>query len=193
MKGGESVKTALRIFGTWLLFVAVLFGTTYYLFFGEGVGEISGWARSLMNSCYGSDTMGTHGRFQVPDLGIDAALYDSEGNAQEIVDASDSAVYMDGGRAEGAVSDHNSTDGGFCWLRWAVPNKTIAKIVYADGTEEQWICRHKYYDCTLMDGSLYIGTGQATKDIYDGGIWTFTCLGKGGIHQLGVWWERIEN
>lgn len=192
------MKMALRVMGAllvWLMFAALLFGTTYYLFCGEGVGQLSGIVRSWYNPCYGSETMGTHGRFQIPDLGIDVALYDGEkGKTAEIVDAGDSAViWTPYGTSEGYIGDHSSENGGFCYLKYAVPNKTVAKIVYADGTEEQWICRHKYYDCTLKEGKLYIGTGQNPKDIYDGGIWTFTCLDKTGIHQIGIWWERIEN
>lgn len=176
-----------------LMTFAILFGITAYLLFSDGVGAFSGAVRSRINPCYGSSAMGTHGRFQIPDLGIDVALYDSNGNAQEIVDALDSAVFHAYGTSDGYIGDHCSEDGGFCWLRWAVEGKTIAKIVYADGSTEEWICRHKYWDCLLHDGCLNIGTGQNPKDIYDGGIWTFTCLDKTGIHQIGIWWERVEN
>lgn len=176
-----------------LLIFAMLLGIAAYIFFDNGVGSISGAVRSRLNPCYGSPVMGTHGRFKIPDLGVDVALYDSDGNAREIVDAPDSAVFHSYGTSDGYVGDHCSEDGGFCWLQWAVEGKTIAEIVYADGSTEYWICRHKYYDCLLQDGSLTIGTGQKPADIYVGGLWTFTCLDRSGVRQIGIWWESIKN
>lgn len=190
------MKTALRIFGTWLLLVSVFFGLTNYLLYGSDVGRLSSLVRNWYNPCYGSETMGTHGRFQVPDLGIDVALYDSQGNAQEIVDARDSAVFMPWGTADGCITDHCAADGGFCFLKCAGQDRTKAKIVYADGSEEEYICRIVDSRCSACgQGSTTIrnSAGTDTKKLFSGGLWTYTCNADGRTSTTGVWWERIDN
>lgn len=192
------MKTVLRIMGTWLMFVALLFGTTYYLFYGSGVGELSGIVRSYLNPCYGSTVIGTHGRFQVPDLGIDVALYDYEvvdkhSNTAQVINASDSALFKPWGTADGFVGDHCSPDGGFNSLKYAVPGKTVAQIVYADGTTERWRCMIVDRHCSGWHKTIYDSTGADTQQLCNGGIWTFTCANPYGTSTTGVWWERIEN
>lgn len=191
------MKTALRIFGTWLLLVSVFFGLTNYLLYGSDVGRLSSLVRSWYNSCYGSETVGTHGRFQAPDLGIDVALYDSEGgNAQEIVDAADSAVFMPWGTADGCITDHCAADGGFCFLKCAEQDKTKAKIVHVDGSEEEYICRivdSRCSACGQGSTTIYNSVGADTKKLFSGGLWTYTCNADGRTSTTGVWWERIEN
>ena len=82
---------------------------------------------------------GTHGRIEIPDLGIGVPLYETgSGNAQNLVDNPGSAAFIRYG-TQSIIADHVSQ--GFSNLINVKPGVTKAYIRYADGRQEEYTCQ----------------------------------------------------
>lgn len=132
-------------------------------------------------------------RVSIPSLFITVPLYTSNGkNAQEIVDNSASAVWLEWPNFP-AIADHRSQR--FYRLPNARPYFTVAYITEIGKPETSWICTDKYLalikDGTLVserDGSDII----AHKNVK---LLMYTCSGKHIDGNTEVWateWDRIK-
>ena len=155
-----------------------------------GVGS-NGWSRVTYNgstayihSDYLSTTKpaavwkdGMYGRLTIPSIGVDVGLYycsdDAGSRAQKIVDAVDSAAYMDQGDAVGAIiADHKHQ--GFSAIKKAVPYETYAYIDYGSHTQT-YVCTavglgHNYGN-DLVDWNGV----SLNYDHIPGGLAMYTC------------------
>ena len=152
-----------------------------------------------------SNEFGSHGRLEIPTLGISVPLWDSYlHTAQQFVDADNSAAYVTD-YCNGLIADHYNQ--GFEAIKVAKPGVDIAKLVYPDGYVEEFLCSsvdpngYNYgYLWTVADYS----TGETW---YEGGIVdsegmhlsiyndskyivTYTC-NQDYHHITIVVWERI--
>ena len=80
---------------------------------------------------------GMIGRLVIPDVGVDAALFESSADAasrQKVVDAMDSALYIPGTDGErDIIADHARQ--GFVQMEKAVPGKTL---LYINASPARW-------------------------------------------------------
>lgn len=129
---------------------------------------------------------GTHGRIEIPSLRIGVPLYDSNRNAQEIVDAKNSAVFLEW-KNQVAIADHSGQDG-FERLAKAIPYKTIACINYK--SKEYYLCTKKQVG-HIVSSKIYDFNWQNVKS---DGLVIYTCIGKSAGDTMDVWltyWKRI--
>lgn len=113
---------------------------------------------------------GAVGRWIIPDVGVDVAIY--EGRDQAITDAADSANYFELGSMF-VIGDHN--DQGFSVIR----NCSVGTIAYLHNgsTPQQYICTAVFQghnskkDLTDLDGN-------SVSDQNPGGITCYTCDGS---------------
>ena len=131
------------------------------------------------------------GRFRIPSLFIDIPLYKSCGNAQEIVDAPQSAAWIEW-RNMIAIADHASQSG--MWrLKWAIPRLTRAIVEM--GGKRTYICTKKQRG--IIDGGYMIdASGRVVNGMIDIELVIYTCTGRtpGGNTEvwLTFWKEKAE-
>ena len=129
---------------------------------------------------------GTHGRIEIPSLRIGVPLYNSNRNAQEIVDAKNSAVFLEW-KDQVAIADHSGQDG-FERLAKAIPYKTMACINYKG--KEYYLCTKKQVG-HIVNSKIYDSNWQNVKS---DGLVIYTCIGKSAEDVMDVWltyWKRI--
>ena len=110
-------------------------------------------------------------------LQICVPLYEGD-NAQEIVDALNSAVFFRLG-VQDCIADHCHQEG-FSRLAGAIPNKTAASII-SQGTRTEYICVHKEIGRLVTDSSgthLKDGSMNPVYKQNAGGLCIYTCTGK---------------
>ena len=155
-----------------------------------GIGN-NGWSKISYNgseayicSDYLSDSKpesvwkdGMYGRLTIPSVGIDVGLYYCKSNsgstAQSIVNAADSAAFIDQIHVTGAIiADHNNQ--GFEAMKNSKPNETYAYIDFGSYTQT-YICTaiglgHNY------DNDLVDWNGVSLNyDYISGGLAMYTC------------------
>jgi len=129
---------------------------------------------------------GTHGRIEIPSLRIGVPLYNSNGNAQKIVDNKKSAVFLEW-EDQIAIADHSGQDG-FERLANAIPYQTLAYIDYKG--KEYYLCTKKQVGHIVND-RIYDSKWEHAKS---GGLVIYTCIGKSAEDVMDAWltyWKRI--
>ena len=140
-----------------------------------------------------SKTYGTHGRIEIPSLFISLPLYDTHGNAQEIVDMKKAAAYIQWVK-QAAIVDHSGQDG-FERIAKAIPGQTLAYIEYKDGKiKERYICTKKQVGhIKTINGKNKIFDSNGKTPV-SGGIVMYTCIGRSAPDVMDVWltyWKKI--
>lgn len=138
---------------------------------------------------------GTHGRIEIPELGISVPLYDSvNGNSQELCDNADSAVCMKWS-SQIAIADH-CNQGNFSNLNKARVGRTIATIDQQDKKE--------HYRCVRSQIG-HIRISESGNRIFDsnwapaykqnaGGLCIYTCIEKSAPDVMDVrltYWQPL--
>lgn len=143
-----------------------------------------------LNPYHGSAKQGTHGRFYIDDLFIDVAIYDVPGGAeaQEIIDAEDSAVFMPFG-VQDCIGDH-AHQGNFTAIRNVVPGETIARVEYL-GVVTEFVCTAVFHDGQNIRSTLIDGNGNDVKTMNEGGLVTYTCNNDAGDSVTIAYWTQI--
>ena len=119
---------------------------------------------------------GNIGRLYIPDVGVNVALFRASvfGDAQKVVDAKDSAAYMDDGIEsynQILIGDHMQQ--GFYAIKNAIPDLTYAFINY--GTHStQYICRANFKGYNIVD-DLVDMNGVSISRMNNNGICMYTC------------------
>ena len=136
---------------------------------------------------------GTHGRIEIPSLYVSLPLYDTHGNAQEVVDMKNAAAFIQWVK-QAAIVDHSGQDG-FERIAKAIPGSTLAYIEYNDGkVKERYVCTKKQIG--------HIRTENGKNKIYDAdwktpvsnGLVMYTCIKKSAANVMDVWltyWKKI--
>lgn len=161
MRCKHLMPTALFIVGAFL-FIAPFIGVS------TDINEDVAYTITILDvSAEMARRAGMPGRFTVPSLGIDVALFEASpySGSQDIVDAKDSAAIMPFG-VQTLIADHNYQ--GFEAIKSAVPDKTLAYI--NDGqTVEVYICTK-------------IGVGEnITTNLLDESGNFISCQNPGGV------------
>lgn len=137
---------------------------------------------------------GTYGRLEIPELKIAIPVNLSNGNAQKVVDARNSAVYIKWPFQE-VIVDHVS-QGCFWNLNLVQPGHTKANIIFENGDHFSLICTQ------IQTGHIIIENGK--NKLYDekwdpfrkqnaGGWVIYTCKGfrHGNIQDITLtYWRR---
>jgi len=106
-----------------------------------------------------SRNYGNIGRLEIPTVGYSAALNNGLVNtayAQTVVDAYDSACYIDYNGYTTYIGDHYYQ--GFANMKNSVPGSTLAYIYRPDGSVATYICVSKQYNC-VKSGYIYDENG----------------------------------
>ena len=141
-------------------------------------------------------TYGNLGRLEIPTLGINVAVSDTEfGDQQSLVDAEDSAAYLHW-YSQDAIADHRSQE--FSNLPSAVPGKTVAYLLNENGAKS-YVCVYKGdATVTYKDGhksSIVDDEGRSALSANEGGICMYTCNGQLEGSELNVtitYWQPIK-
>ncbi len=123
---------------------------------------------------------GMIGRLVIPDVGVDAALFESSADAasrQKVVDAMDSALYIPGTDGErDIIADHARQ--GFVQMEKAVPGKTLLYI-NGSGTTKVFRCITCEVGSGTNTGSDLLGEdGKSILVQKDGNLILYTCHGR---------------
>lgn len=134
---------------------------------------------------------GTHGRIEIPSLRISIPLYNTNGNAQEIVDKKNSAAYIQW-KNQAAIVDHSGQDG-FERLAKAIPNSTIAYIDQ-NGKREKYLCVKKQIGHIKLGNKNQLVDANWKSADSNNGLVMYTCIKKSASDIMDVWliyWKKI--
>lgn len=132
---------------------------------------------------------GMIGRLVIPDVGVDAALFESSADAasrQKVVDAMDSALYIPGTDGErDIIADHARQ--GFAQMEKAVPGKTLLYL-NGSGTTKVFRCTTCEVGSGTNTGSDLLGEdGKSILVQKDGNLILYTCHGLWKSVSYTVW------
>ena len=150
--------------------------------------------KRLVNRLRGKvDIYGSHGRLEIPSIGISVPLY-NDGDKQKIVDEPDSAVWFKFG-VQDCIADHNYQ--GFSKINDVVPEETVAVILSPDKRVE-YICFRSEVGHIISSGGM-----NKLRDAHwdyvnlqnPGGLCIYTCLEKSGngIMDVRLTFWRIKD
>lgn len=143
---------------------------------------------------------GNAGRLEIKDLNISVPVYDTKiGSAQSVIDANDSAVYLNWGN-QFAIADH-ANQGNFSNLNHVVVGKTEA-ILDRRVAKERFVC--------VGSQIGHIKTENGVNTIFDskwqfayiqnpGGLTIYTCIERSSENVMDVrltYWQplwKIQN
>lgn len=136
--------------------------------------------------------LGTAGRLTIPSVGIDVALYACSSRSeyaieqQQIVDAADSAAYLDPTYIDGhIVADHQNQ--GFSALNDCIPYETYAYIYTASSTQ-RYICIGVGSGQNLGNDLLDWNGTSLNYGAITGGLAMYTC-NQDSVHVTITYWE----
>lgn len=126
---------------------------------------------------FATASFGDHGRFVIPDVGVNVALYgislygDSYEYNQAVTDRQDSASYFTD-TANTIIADHWNQ--GFDGIKRCV-NGTKAYIVYGDGTYREYVCTGIDPNGTNNEWQILTSGGVDLLTVPDGRLIAYTC------------------
>ena len=133
-------------------------------------------------------SLGDIGRLSIPAVGYTAALYNGlprgSAGAQQIVNAVDSACYVNYGFGTTYIGDHNYQ--GFENMKSSVPGVTRAYITWTDGSTSSYVCMSVQYNCVKNGAYIYDEGGNS---IYSSGysIAMVTCNYNSSTVTVSYW------
>ena len=133
-------------------------------------------------------SLGDIGRLSIPAVGYTAALYNGlprgSAGAQQIVNAVDSACYVNYGFGTTYIGDHNYQ--GFENMKSSVPGVTRAYITWTDGSTSTYVCMSVQYNCIKNGAYIYDEGGNS---IYTSGysIAMVTCNYNSSTVTVSYW------
>lgn len=135
--------------------------------------------------------LGDIGRLVIPTVNYSAALYNgllgSSAYSQGIVDATDSACYINCYGYTIYIGDHNYQ--GFENMKNSIPNVTKAYIYELDGSVTTYTCVAKHFNSTRINGEIYDENRINTFDSgYD--IAMVTCNDAWGYSVTVTYWNK---
>lgn len=142
---------------------------------------------------FAGSTENPYVRLVIKDVGINVPLYYTNGyDAQEISDRLNSAMYCPAEvyhELSDSIADHAAQ--GFRKMKLCVPGKSVARLIRADGTEDQYICtgmdfkgRNTKYEILNSAGQ---NVGQIDKDM----LYMYTCTDESGRKvAISYWYPR---